>query len=172
MIGVLIVLHRCQIAAFALGVLSIACNKQRSWWPEETTIKMADPEMGRVLLCGFHEIESGLYRWTDQNFAVALSASRWAEQSGARLTVRLYIPEVQITRLGEITLYADFDGTELEPQTFSSPGTHTYSRVVRASAVRSNIVPISFTLDKVACPIAEEARRLGVVVLSIGLEPI
>jgi hypothetical protein len=123
------------------------------------------------LISGFYDLESGAWRWTARNFSIALKRPPGAEQNGAKLILRFVIPDVQIQRLGPITLRADVAARALSPETLSKAGTYSYSRDVPADAFHFDTVLASFSLDKAAPPTESDLRELGVVVTSVALEP-
>ena len=134
-------------------------------------VNMADPSTATQLVSGFHAVESGAWRWTMRKFSVVLKPPLGSEQTGATLRFRLFISDDQINRLGPITLSADVDGHQLEPQTFSKSGDYAYSRPVPAEALKAPSVKVSFSLDKDREPDNVDSRQLGVVASLIGLQP-
>jgi tRNA (mo5U34)-methyltransferase len=113
------------------------------------------------LLSGWHESEETGWRWTEREFAVRVRA---AEGAGA-LTMKLFIPEESLRRLGPFTLSASIDGRELEPATFAAAGLAMYVRDVAASGE----VEVRFRLDKALPPDEEDSRERGVIVASIAV---
>ena len=79
-------------------------------------VNMADPRDAAQLLKGFYGIEAGKSRWTAKNFSVLLKAPPGSDRSGAELALKLYIPDVEIQKLGAMTLSADVGGHELPAQ--------------------------------------------------------
>ena len=74
-------------------------------------------------------------------------------------------------RLGPITVSAEINGTQLDPQTYSKPGDTVYSRPVPAEALKGQSVKVNFALDKAREPDNVDGRQLGVVAMVIGLQP-
>jgi hypothetical protein len=136
-----------------------------------SSVNMADPALAAQLLNGFYGIEGGKSRWTAKNFSVLLKAPPGSEGNGAELTLKLYIPEVQIRSLGAITLSADAGGHELPSRIFSQSNEYIYSAHVAAEALRSGFAAVNFRLDKSAIGLNGDARELGVVVTEVGLAP-
>lgn len=135
-----------------------------------SAVKMSDPAAANQLTYGFYQVEMNAWRWSGRNFSVALKPPPDAEQHGAKLLLRLYIPESHIEQLGAITLSADVAGYPLCPRTFSESGSYTYARDVPANALESNIIPVNFSLDKTAPPSPSEGRELGAVVTGVELQ--
>src|SRR5206468_1322670 len=65
---------------------------------------MADPTSTNQLLSGLYPIENNAWRWSARTFTVVLKTPESASLSGARLEAVLYVPAVQIQRLGALTL--------------------------------------------------------------------
>jgi len=134
-------------------------------------VNMADPYTATQLVSGFHAVENGAWRWTMRRFSVMLKTPQGAETNGATLLFRLFVPDDQINRLGPITVSADVDGHQLEPQTYAKPGDYVYSRPVPAEALKAPSVKVNFSLDKDREPDGVDGRQLGVVATTIGLKP-
>jgi len=136
-----------------------------------SNVNMADPAQAAQLLNGFYSIEGGKWRWTSKNFSVLLKAPPGSQRSGAVLTLKLYIPDVQLHRSGAITLSADIGGHALPAETFSDSNEYAYSTHVAAEALQSGFVAVNFRLDKSAVNLNGDARELGVVVSAVSLDP-
>ena len=134
-------------------------------------VNMADPSTATQLVSGFHAVENGGWRWTMKKFSVVLKTPQGAETNGGMLRFKTFISDDQINRLGPLTVSADVDGHQLDPQTFSKPGEYVYSRAVPAEALKAPSVKVSFSLDKAREPDNVDGRQLGVVALLIGLQP-
>jgi hypothetical protein len=132
---------------------------------------MGDRSIAKQLLSGFYQIEMNQWRWTAQEFSVALRPPPLAEERGARLILSLFLPQGHIEELGAITLDAEVEGCSLGPETFREPGMHLYSRELAADLLATSILPVRFTLDKVLPPSHGEVRRLGAVVTVVELKP-
>jgi len=115
---------------------------------------MNDASVASQLVAGFYETEANSWRWTAGKFAVVLQPPTGSDRTGATLKVQLFIPDVQIQKLGPMTLQANLNDRPLDPQTFDKPGTYEYSRDVSADNLRSNLVPVVFRLDKFTSPSA------------------
>jgi hypothetical protein len=135
-----------------------------------SSVNMADPAQAAQLLNGFYAIEGGMSRWTAKTFSVLLKAPPGADPDGAELGLKLYIPDVQIHKLGAMTLRANAGGHELPARTFSQSNFYTYSAHVPADALPSGFVAVDFRLDKSSTGLNGDARELGVVVTEISLD--
>jgi len=134
-------------------------------------VSMADPTTANQLASGFHAVEQGAWRWTMKKFSIVLKPPQGSDQNGATLRFKLYVHDDQINRLGPITLSAEINGTQLEPETFSKPGDAVYSRPVPPEALKGSSVKVNFSLDKAREPDNVDGRQLGVVASVIGLQP-
>jgi hypothetical protein len=153
----------------AVLALSVGChtNKDKGM---ASMVNMADPNTSNQLLSGFHAVESNAWRWTMRKFVVMLKPPTGADQNGATLRLRLYIPDSEIAKIGPITLSAEVDGHQLDPQTFEKGGDFAYSRPVPADALKAPAVRVTFSLDKFQPPNPVDGRELGVVASVVGLQ--
>jgi hypothetical protein len=135
-----------------------------------TVLNTADPRAAPQLLRGFHAIEGNAWRWTAGEFAAVLKPPAGADQKGATLVFRFAVPETSIRQLHSVTLSASVNGAPLPPETYASPGEHTYSRDVSPEALKKDTATVDFTLDKYLHPNGAERRELGVVASMIGFE--
>jgi hypothetical protein len=113
---------------------------------------------------GFYPPEPGGWRWTKRQFAATFRGP------GARLNLQVYVPDASIQKLGQVTLAARLDDHDLAPQTFRQPGQHSFERVIPAGWMKPGENRFDFALDKALPPSAQDARELGIVVVSVGLE--
>ena len=166
--------------AAALSLLTPGCKQKKvetqatveepAQVQKASVVRMGDPTSAAQLLNGFHSIESGAWRWTQKQFAVSLRTPVGAGTSGATLTFRFTIPPVVIEKLHSITLNASAGGTSLGPQTYNAAGQYAYQRAVPAAVLNTGFVDVAFQLDKALPPGAADARELGIVAVSAGLE--
>jgi len=133
-----------------------------------TMVHTADPRVSSQLLKGFYEVEGAAWRWTMQKFSVSLRTPLNAAAAGAKLEVRLAVPEPVIQRLKSVTLTASVNGQPLPPQTYKKAGEAVFEAAVPASMLKSPAVTVDFALDRALPPGSVDARELGVVVSSIG----
>jgi hypothetical protein len=133
-------------------------------------VNMSDVSAASQLVAGFYELEANSWRWTAGKFAVTLQPPAGSDKTGARLKLSLFVPDVQVQKLGAITIQANLNDHPLAPETFDKPGTYEYLRDVPADSLRSNLVPVVFRLDKFAAPSTADGRELGVVVSAVGLQ--
>jgi hypothetical protein len=136
-----------------------------------SVVNMADPKTAGQLTRGFHVVESGEWRWTMKTFSVALRPPKDSEKNGAKLQMRLVIPEPLINRLGPMTLSARVNGIDVGSEMYSKAGECFYDHAVPASALAAEIVIVDFALDKAMAPGEQDSRELGVIASSIGLTP-
>lgn len=152
----------------ALAVSSTSCHRVNE---PVSTVNMADTTHANQLIAGFYGVEMHAWRWTAHRFSVGLKPPPGSAHNGAKLRAHLFIPDVQIQKLGPMTLCATAAGHRLEPETFLTSGTHVYWRDVPAEVLDTNIIPVTFEFDKWAPRVGLNGRELAAVVASIGLIP-
>lgn len=135
-----------------------------------STVNMGDPRNETQLVNGFYGVEEGAWRWTARQFTVVLRPPFAAGQKGAVLKARLTVPDPVIAKLKTVSLSASIGGHSLSPETYTQPGSYTYTRDVPANLLGGESVKVEFQLDKAMPPSGGDMRELGVVMLSIGLE--
>jgi tRNA (mo5U34)-methyltransferase len=127
------------------------------------------------LLEGWHESEETGWRWTRREFAVqirglgALTTNRTAlAMKGRALTMKIYVPEESLQRLGPLTLSSSASGRELEPATYETPGLHTLVRHLDAAGGAELL--LRFRLSGALPPDQDDDRERGIIVGSIEVE--
>ena len=136
-----------------------------------TMIQVADPKASAQLVKGFYNVEGNSWRWTMGKFSVVLSPPPNASKNGAKLALRLSVPEPVIKKLGPMKLSASVDGVALPDETYTKPGQYVYTRDVPAQALGKGVVAVDFALDKCLPPSEADRRELGIVVTVVGFEP-
>jgi hypothetical protein len=152
------------VAAIALT----SCHQARRKGPV-SVVNVADASVSRQLLGGFYKVEAKTWRWTAREFVVSLLPPPGAEQKGAKLDLRLFIPEDQIAKIGPMTLKAEIDDLMLLPETYSKGGSFSYIREIPQNRLKTNLVPVIFTFDKAYQSTGVDGRELGAVVTLISL---
>ncbi|MGI8741791.1 MAG: hypothetical protein ACR2NN_04310 [Bryobacteraceae bacterium] len=137
---------------------------------QSSMIEVADPRASLQLIRGFHDVESGSWRWTERQFSATLRPPKDAARKGATLVLKFSIPEVVIRKLKPIQLSASVNGLAVPAQEYSKPGEYTYSRDVPSTALLGGAVRVDFALDKSLPPSPADERELGVVVSAVGFE--
>jgi hypothetical protein len=135
-----------------------------------TTVHVADPRASMQLLSGFYGIEQNAWRWTAGKFTVLLRVPRGAAQKGAAVKLKFAIPDAVMSRLKTVSLGAMIDGNTLAPETYKQSGDYVWERDVAPALLARDSVKIDFFLDKSLPPGSVDARELGVIVTSVGLE--
>jgi hypothetical protein len=163
------------IAVLMLGPSGCKRKKKRASENDEpagmaTMLQAADPRSAVQLIRGFHGVEAGAWRWTEQTFAVSLKPPAGAAANGATLVLKFVLPDVVVQKLGPVTLSAKIGSSVLTPEKFSVAGEQTYSRPVPAEALKSDAVTVEFALDKALPPTGEDIRQLGVILNMVGFE--
>lgn len=134
-------------------------------------VHMGDPKAQAQLVSGFYDIEQNAWRWAQKKFSVALRPPLGAAQKGATLTLKYTVPDVILSKLQSITITPTVNGTALAPETISKAGDYTLTRDVASTLLTGDSARVDFALDKALAPSESDQRELGIVVLSIGLEP-
>jgi tRNA (mo5U34)-methyltransferase len=115
------------------------------------------------LLGGWHESEETGWRWTEREFAVGLHAARGRR----RLSMKLYVAEETVRRLGAVTFNAAVNGKELVPAVYDTEGMASYEREFQAEGGE---LELRFHLDKALAPEEADSRERGIIVASIEVE--
>jgi len=155
-----------------------ACKRRkvRSAATDEETPRMAsvvnlgDPRAEPQLINGFYGVESGAWRWSAKTFTVSLRPPAGSSTKGAKLTVKITVPQVVIDKNKNVTLSATVGNAALAPETYTTPGDYFYVRDVPPAALAGDSVRVDFALDKAMAPSGADIRELGIIVFSIGLE--
>jgi hypothetical protein len=135
-----------------------------------TVVHLGDPRNASQLVSGFYEIEDHSWRWTTGKFSVLLRPPRTAARKGAVLQLKFSIPETALSQLKAVSLAATVNGTPLTPETYTQPGSFTYSRDVSGSLLTGESVKVDFSLDKTLPPTGTDQRELGVVASTVGFD--
>jgi hypothetical protein len=162
----------CSLLLVTLAFAPLGCKGWKAGREARmaSTIHMGDPRTGTQLIAGFYGIEQNAWRWTWRSFSLVLAPPSGAAQKGATLQLRLTVPPVIVEKLKDISLSAAIGDTALAPETYTRPGTYTYTRDVAPALLAGQAVHVDFQLDKSMPPSGADRRELGVVVLSAGLE--
>lgn len=131
-----------------------------------STISVNDPSAPTQFTAGVHA-GTGVARWTEPRFTVALLTPPGADKNGAWLSLKLYIARPSIKALKAITLSAQIGGAALRPETYTADGIYEYRREVPASALNTSVVEVNFTVDKF---LAREADKLAILIMTVGLQ--
>ena len=80
------------------------------------------------------------------------------------LTMKLYVAEESVRRLGAIALHATVNGVALPPAVYDTVGMESYVRELEAE---SGELDLRFRLDKALAPEESDSRERGIIVASI-----
>ena len=161
--------------ALAIGSIIAAASCTRAPRPAPagpdllSVVQVDDPAASAQLVSGFYSLEGNPWRWTAGKFSAELKPPPGAGENGAKLELKLNIPDVVIKNLGSITLTASAGGARMTPQKFTEAGNYVYAVDVPAEFLRSDRVTIDFSTDKAIPPGKIEQRELAVIVTSVGL---
>ena len=159
--------------ALAIGLTFAACKRAPRPAPAGadlvSVVQVDDPRTSSQLVSGFSSLEGNPWRWTAGKFSAELKPPAGAGENGAKLELKLNIPDVVIKNLGSITLTASAGGSRMTPEKFTEAGNYVYATDVPAEFLRSDSVTIEFSTDK-AIPAGKiEQRELALIVTSVGL---
>ena len=163
----------CSLLLVTLALAPLGCKRKQAGKEAPamaSTIHLGDPRTATQLVGGFYGIEQNAWRWTGRRFSLVLRPPLGASQKGATLQVRLTVPPVIVEKLKTVSLSATIGGSALPPETYTEAGDYTYTREVAPALLAGESVRVDFELDKSMPPAGADARDLGVVVLSVGLE--
>jgi hypothetical protein len=135
-----------------------------------SVLKMNDAAAAQQLLKGFYGLEGGSWRWTSKTFSVLLRPPLASPQRGASLTFSFSVPDVVIQKLSSVTLSVSAGGTKLKSETYSKPGSYTFTSDVPPDLLVKEAITIDFELDKTIPPSATDQRDLGIIATGVGLE--
>jgi hypothetical protein len=156
--------------AFAAAVLLLidlcGCHRSES---RSSTLEMADPAIAGQLVVGFYPVEENSFRWVAPKFSVALKPPQNGSRNGARLTVHLYLPEVEIKETGAVTLSAEVNEKCIGSQVFSRAGRFDFIQDLPAGIVDTNVLSVQFAFDKSMEPSSADERELAGVITGIEI---
>lgn len=159
-------------------LLLLGCKNQESIQLQPTieeaaapasTIQAGEPSASSQFLSGFGAIEGNSWRWAEPDFAVLLGVPPGAATRGAALVLAFNLPDVSIQNLKQITLSGQAGAVPLSPETYDTPGSHSYRRDLPASAFPNDTIEIHFHADKYL-QLSGDSRRLSLIVTSIQLQ--
>lgn len=137
--------------------------------PLANVVRMNDPKTAVQLVRGFYSLEQGAWRWTKGQFSVTLHPPAGSAQNGARLEMKLTVPDAVIERVKATTLAATVNGHVLEPEKFTKGGEFVYKREVPASVLGGDAATFDFQFDKFLAAGQIEERELAAIVSSVAL---
>lgn len=136
-----------------------------------SSFSVADPSVAKQLISGFYAVETG-FRWAGPSFTVALPPPTLGAgpHQPVKLTLSLYFPQNEIDQLGPVTITALGSEYQFGRETFDKAGPHDFQVEIPPAAFScTNVLPVTFSLDKHMRPINGDARDLGVAVNRISL---
>jgi hypothetical protein len=128
-----------------------------------SSVHMSDAGASAQLLRGFHALEQGTWRWTEQRFAVALKAPPLLQDQPLHLTLKFTLPEALMEKQKTLTLSATVNGTPVGSETYDKAGDHVFSKPVPNEALAQEPAEVVFELDKALAGGELDARELGLV---------
>jgi hypothetical protein len=158
---------------------SVGCRREEKIQLEPTeeapgtllsTAHAADPKSSIQLIKGFHGVEQNSWRWTMGRFAVTLKPPMGAAEQGAAVVLKFSIPDAVLQKTKSMTLTASVQNTTLGKQTYKSAGEYTFTADVPANLLKGEATTVDFSLDQFLPAGAVDARELGIVFVSAGLE--
>lgn len=149
----------------AVATLLTSCHRP----PDRrlSTFSVANPAASKQLVAGFYSTENG-YRWTGPTFTVALPPPN--PERPAELTLSLFLPPNEVEQLGPVTITATGSEYQFGRATYDKAGPHDFTFQIPERAFScTNVLPVTFSLDKYMHPSNGDSRQLGVVVNRISL---
>lgn len=110
------------------------------------------------LVSGWHDAESGGWRWTERVFSIKTSF-------GTSMTVEFYVPPELLARLGPVSIAISTERGSVPTAVLEHAGQHTITR-----SLPSGSEVVTFRLDKSLAPDAADGRERGLIVASITLQ--
>jgi hypothetical protein len=135
-----------------------------------SSLKMSDAAATAQLLRGFYGVEGGAWRWTAGAFTALLRPPIASAQRGATLSFAFSIPDIVIEKLKAVTLTASLGPAKLKSETYSKPGSYTFTAEIPPDKLAKEAVTIDFALNKSLPPGSVDQRELGVIATSVSLE--
>jgi hypothetical protein len=166
----------CVAAMCAAGLTGCKKPKRAAAISQEdagqlrSTVHAADAKAAAQFVRGFHEVEQNSWRWTTGRFAVTLRPPATAKSKGATLVLEFAVPDPVIEKVKTLTLAANVNGAAIAGETYTKGGSYSYRKDVPASALQDEAVGVDFALDQFIKAGEIDARELGVIVSSAGLE--
>jgi hypothetical protein len=137
--------------------------------PLQSAIRASNLRTEGQFAQGFHQLESGAWRWTTRTFAITLKPPAGASAAGAVLKVDLTLPDTLLAKTGPITLSAQAGDQVLKPRTFDKAGAASYEADVPSAVLVGDSLRIDFSLDKFLAAGTVDQRELGVIVSAASL---
>lgn len=103
-------------------------------------------------------------------FAVALLPPPGADSQGATLTLQFALPTGVMDKSKTVKLSATVQNIPVGEQTYKTTGDYTFTADVPANLLKAKAVTVEFALDPFLPAGLVDARELGVVFLSAGLQ--
>lgn len=149
-----------------------SCSDPVSWEGDERAFcllksRPAEKARSAELLRGWHELEHGCWRWTEREFAAALTVP---EGMRPRLKLRFFLPESVIEKLGPVSLSAWVNGQPLTAESYATPGEHVFVRSLPWGLAPGAKALVEFRLDRALPPDEADPRERGLIVSSLTLE--
>lgn len=163
----------------ALLLISWSCQRGQKIATEPTDesqpvltsfAQATDPSSSVQLLRGFHGIEHGAWRWTMGRFSLLLLPPAGASKKGATLTLKFTIPDAVIRNLKFTEVSVLVQSTPVGRQTYTEVGEYTLQVDVPATLLKGDAINVECVVNPSLAAGVVDARELGVVFLSAGLE--
>jgi len=159
--------RRCAVVLFA--ILLSSCRSRRTHL--SSSFSVADPSASKQLISGFYAIETG-FRWAGPSFTFALPPPSIGPgpQRPAKVTLSIYFPQNEIDQIGPVTITALGSEYQFGKVTYDEAGPHDFEVEIPPAAFScTNVLLVTFSLDKHMRPTNGDARDLGVAVNRISL---
>lgn len=124
--------------------------------------RVADPEWNIELTSGWYPLERGAWRWTERRFSAVVPVTGAGHNGMLRIAV--YLPESQLSALGEITLRVRIENEDLEPMRLSEPGFGEFLRRLPMTVTAGRMMRVECELDKALPATGNDPRERGIVI--------
>jgi len=132
------------------------------------TLPAAGPAADLQLLKGFHQLESGLWRWTMGQFAFALGTPEQSLSRGALLEIHYSLPE-SLSKVSQRHLKVTVNGIPVPERTTLEAGDQTIRIPIPSSSLGSTVSTIECELDHFVPAGTMEKRELGLIFFAARL---
>jgi len=129
---------------------------------------LTDFGLTAILSKGWHDLEQGMWRWTERCFTAELTVPD-LNSGAALLELSFVYAECMKPREGSIGLQATIDGFSLGEAHYHTTGQHIYRAAVPAACLRGRTAIVTFELDHAMPPDALDQRERGIIVTNVGL---
>ena len=137
-----------------------------------SSFSVVDPTVSKQLISGFYASENG-FRWAGPLFTFVLPPpvhTSGDTAKAAQVTLSLYFPQNEIDQLGPVTITATGLEYQFAKATYDKAGAYDFVVEIPPAAFScTNLLPLTFSVDKYLHGANGDVRDLAVVVNKISL---